>query len=219
MKRKTLALVHTSSTLVPVFERLFKEKKLDVNLVHIEDASLIKDVIADGELTADISHRVMQHLTDAENTAADYIMVTCSSLGPAVDEAHKRLHKPIIRIDQPLADRAVSLGSKIGVVATLMTTLVPTTQLIQRRAVKVSKEIEIVTELCEGAFKALADGDLERHDAEVIHAIKKLTNKVDVVVLAQASMARIVSQFNAKEVRVPVLSSPALAVDYLAHVL
>lgn len=219
MDRKNLVLVHTSSTLVPVFERLCTEKNLNVNLVHIEDPSLIKDVIAQGELTEGTSKRVLGHLTAAEEKQADYIMVTCSSLGPAVEQAQGQLHKPILRVDQPLADHAVQLGTRIGVVATLTTTLVPTTDLIARRAESNGKEIEIVTELCDGAFQAYSDGDYERHDQVVLDAVKRIAKEVDVVVLAQASMARIVSQLNDGEVQVPILSSPSLAVDYLASLL
>lgn len=219
MDRKNLVLVHTSSTLEPVFERLCNEKKLNVNLVHIADPSLIKDVIAEGALTEGTSRRVLGHLTAAEEKKADYIMVTCSSLGPAVEEAQEQLHKPILRVDQPLADQAVKLGSRIGVVATLTTTLVPTTDLIQRRADSMDKQIELVTELCEGAFAAYSAGEYERHDQMVLDAVKRLAQQVDVVVLAQASMARIVSELSEGEVQVPILSSPSLAVDYLASVL
>lgn len=219
MNRKTLALVHTSSTLAPVFDRLFKEKHLDVDLVHIEDASLIRDVIADGEVTADTLQRVLGHLIAAEDTIADYIMVTCSSIGPAVDAAQSRLHKPLLRVDQPLAEEAIKLGTNIGVVATLFTTLTPTADLIRRQAVKVGKEITIVTELCSGAFDAFLEGDLKKHDASVIEAIERLAPSVDVIVLAQASMARVVSELDPESIKIPILSSPTLAVDYLASVL
>ena len=219
MDRKNLVLVHTSSTLEPVFERLCSEKKLNVNLVHIADPSLIKDVIAEGALTEGTSQRVLGHLTAAEEKEADYIMVTCSSLGPAVEEAQERLHKPILRVDQPLADQAVKLGTRIGVVATLTTTLVPTTDLIQRRADAMEKEIEIVTELCDGAFAAYSSGEYDRHDQMVLDAVKRLAKEVEVVVLAQASMARIVSELGEEDVQIPILSSPSLAVDYLASVL
>ncbi|TWU27705.1 aspartate/glutamate racemase family protein [Bythopirellula polymerisocia] len=219
MNRKTLALVHTSSTLAPVFERLCKEKLLDVDLLHIEDASLIRDVIADGELTADTLERVLHHLTTAEDTVADYIMVTCSSIGPAVDAAQSRLHKPVLRVDQPLAEAAVKIGTNIGVIATLSTTLVPTVDLIRRHAVKVGKEVNIVSELCAGAFEAFLADDLESHDAAVMEAIERLAPTVDVIVLAQASMARVMSDFKGDEIKTPILSSPSLAVDYLATVL
>jgi hypothetical protein len=42
---------------------------------------------------------------------------------------------------------------------------------------------------------------------------------VDVIVLAQASMARVVETLPESERRVPILASPPLAIDYLAKIL
>ena len=189
-----------------------------MKLVHFEDSSLIKDVISQGSVSGDICDRVMEHLASADKTDADCIMVTCSSLGPAVDAAKDKFTKPILRVDQPLADRAVALGAKIGVVATLITTLVPTTELIDRSAKKVGKKIEIVTELCDKAFDAFLSGNYQQHDAAVLDAVKRLASQVDVIVLAQASMARIIGNLAPGEIDVPILSSPSLAVDYLADI-
>lgn len=219
MARKTVALVHTSSSLVPVFDQLCKEKNLDVNLVHIEDASLINDVISQGLVSAETANRVLEQIASAEKSAPDCVMVTCSSIGPAVDAAQQKFKTPILRVDQPLADRAVALGSKIGVVATLITTMVPTTELLERSAKKIDKKIELTTELCNEAFTAYANGDYEKHDAAVLDAIKRMAPNVDAIVLAQASMARAVGNLSAEEIGVPILSSPSLAVDYLAKVL
>jgi hypothetical protein len=62
---------------------------------------------------------------------------------------------PVLRVDQPMADKAVQLGKRIGVVATLSTTLNPTSDLVRRRAAVAGKEIELKSVLCEGAFEAL----------------------------------------------------------------
>jgi hypothetical protein len=43
--------------------------------------------------------------------------------------------------------------------------------------------------------------------------------RVDVIVLAQASMARVVQGLPEKDRRVPILSSPRLAVERLAQVI
>ena len=52
MKRKVLGLVHTSATLVPVFQQLCKAILPDVDVFNIADDSLIKDVIARNHLSA-----------------------------------------------------------------------------------------------------------------------------------------------------------------------
>jgi hypothetical protein len=71
---------------------------------------------------------------------------------------------PVLRVDQPMADLAVSKGTRIGVVATLPTTLEPTADLVKRRAQAAGKEIQLTTRLCEGAFDALMGGNPGLHD-------------------------------------------------------
>ena len=219
MKQKTLGLVHTSATLVPVFAQLCKDKLPGVNVFNIADDSLVKGIIASGSLTPVIARRVASYLESAELAGADYIMVTCSSIGPAVEAGAKLIGVPVLRVDQPMADKAVTTGKKIGVVATLRTTLEPTADLISRRADKAGKKIELMSRLCEGAFEAFMSGDAATHDAKVAAALKELSQEVDVIVLAQASMARVVDTLAPADKRVPILASPGIAVDYLATVL
>jgi Asp/Glu/hydantoin racemase len=219
MKRKKLGLVHTSATLVPVFGQLCKERLPNVDVFNIADDSLVKGIREAGSLTAQISRRVASYLESAELAGADYIMVTCSSIGPAVEAGAKLMGVPVLRVDQPMADKAVAAGQKIGVIATLSTTLEPTADLIQRRAAMAGKQIKLTSKLVEDAFEALMAGDGATHDAKVAAALKELSKQVDVIVLAQASMARVVDALAPADKRVPIFASPGIAVDYLATVL
>jgi len=219
MKRKKLGLVHTSATLVPVFAQLCKDKLPDVEVFNIVDDSLVKGIREAGNITPQISQRVLAYLKSAESGGADQIMVTCSSIGPAVEAGAGLTGVPVLRVDQPMADQAVQTGKRIGVIATLSTTLEPTADLIQRRAASAGKPIELTSRLVEGAFEALMAGDGATHDAKVATALKELSQQVEVIVLAQASMARVVDTLAAEEKRVPILASPGIAVDYLATVL
>ena len=82
-----------------------------------------------------------------------------------------------------------------------------------------NREIELTARLCEGAFDALMSGDAAKHDTMVAAALRELSSQVDVIVLAQASMARVVDTLPAADRRVPILASPPLAIDFLATVL
>ena len=219
MSVKTLGLIHTSATLVPVFAELCAKYIPHVKTFNIVDDSLIKNTIACVELTADTSRRVVNYAGSAQDAGADYILFTCSSIGPAVEAAAGLSHVPVLRVDQPMADKAVQSGKKIGVVATLSTTLNPTSDLVRRRALAAGKEIELVPVLCEGAFEALMSGDAATHDQKVGDALKKLSNEVDVILLAQASMARVVDTLSEADKKVPILASPPIAMEYLATVL
>jgi Asp/Glu/hydantoin racemase len=219
MKKKRLGLVHTSATLVPVFAQLCKEKLPNVEVFNIVDDSLVKGIREAGSITPQISERVANYIKSAESAGADQILVTCSSIGPAVEAGAKLVSVPTLRVDQPMADKAVATGKKIGVVATLSTTLEPTADLILRRAAAAGKKIELTSKLCEGAFEALMGGDTAKHDSLVAAALKELSKQVDVIVLAQASMARVVDTLAPADKRVPILASPEIAIDHLATIL
>ena len=79
--------MHTSATLVPVFQTLCSAKLPGVEVFNIADDSLIKDVIARGKLTPKTARRVVEHIASAEAAGADFILVTCSSVGAAVEAA------------------------------------------------------------------------------------------------------------------------------------
>lgn len=219
MKRKTLGLIHTSATLVPIFAQLCKAKLPHVDTFNIVDDSLVRAIGARGSLTADIARRVSGYISSAEAGGADLVLVTCSSIGPAVEAAAPFCAVPVVRVDEPMADRAVQTGRRIGVIATLPTTLNPTADLVRRRAALASRTIELTTRLCEGAFEALMAGDAAKHDTLVAAALRELSTQVDVIVLAQASMARVVDTLSEADRRVPIFASPPLAIDYLATVL
>ena len=219
MKTKSLGLIHTSATLVPVFQQLCAQYLPGVQVFNIVDDSLIKNVISSGELTPATARRVVEYAGSAEAAGAEFIMYTCSSIGAAVETAATLSGVPVLRVDQPMADLAVQTGSRIGVIATLPTTLAPTSDLVRRRAQAAGKTIELTSKLCEGAFEALMSGDTATHDKMVADALKEMSSKVDVIVLAQASMARVVDSLDEKEKTVPILSSPKIAVQHLATIL
>lgn len=219
MSNRKLGLLHTSATLVPIFEQLCKSKLPGVSVFNLVDDSLIKDVIAHGKLRPHTARRVAQHIAAAEDAGADYIMVTCSSIGAAVEASAPLASVPVLRVDQPMADQAIATAKRIGVIATLPTTLEPTADLLRRRAVAAGKSIELTTRLCEGAFDALMSGDPNTHDELVKDALQELASQVDVIALAQASMARVVAGLAENDQCIPILASPPLAVDYLATVL
>jgi len=131
MKDKTLGIIHTSATLVPVFQELCNEYLPGVKVFNIVDDSLIKNVITHGELNAETARRVVNYVGSAETAGADYILVTCSSIGAAVETAAGLTNVPVLRVDQPMADIAIQTGKRIGVIATLPTTLNPTADLVK----------------------------------------------------------------------------------------
>ena len=118
-----------------------------------------------------------------------------------------------------MADKAVTTGNRVGVIATLPSTLEPTVALIKSRPARNGKTVEVISEVVSGAFEAVMSGDGAKHDALVGQALRRLAGKVDVIVLAQASMARVVDGLKPEEKPVPILSSPRPAMENLARLI
>jgi Asp/Glu/hydantoin racemase len=118
-----------------------------------------------------------------------------------------------------MADEAVQRGSRIGVLGTLTTTLEPTAALIRSRASAAGRDVTVDARVAEGAFEALQRGDTSEHDRRVMAVMQELLDRVDVLVLAQASMARVADQLPSDGRRVPILTSPRLGVERLKSVL
>jgi Asp/Glu/hydantoin racemase len=105
-----------------------------------------------------------------------------------------------------MAAEASRIGPRVGVVATVSTTLEPTVRLIRKKAAEHKRDVTVVERIADGAFDALLAGDAARHDDILKSTIVALMDEVDVVVLAQVSMARLVPLLG--PTKVPVLSSP-----------
>jgi Asp/Glu/hydantoin racemase len=212
-----LALIHTVGSLVPVFADLARELAPDVETTDVVDEALLGETVEAGRIQPSTAARLERHVDAALADGADLVLVTCSSVGPAVDEIANRRRVALLRVDEALADRAIELGSRIGVIATLSTTLEPTADLIRRRAIELgrpARSIEIRTRLCEGAFDALKAGRLDEHDRLVRDGLRTILPEVDVVVLAQASMARVAAALSEEEtLGRPILASPRLGLE------
>jgi Asp/Glu/hydantoin racemase len=215
-----LAFVHTVPSLVGLFTDLSKEiLPGEVELLHIADEVLLKVVLAQGGLSPFIFRRVTEHAVAAEEAGASAVQLTCSSISPCAEPARSLVSIPVLKIDEPMVDQALALGERIGVAATAPTTLKPTAALVYERAHNAGKQVTVESILCEGAYKALFSGDAETHDRIVRQYIKDLMSRNDVVILAQASMARVANTIPTAEQAVPILSSPRLAVERLRQML
>ncbi len=215
----TLGLIHNSPVLAPIFNEIAARVIPDVRILHFVDESTIKNTIAAGHLQKATMRQVIRLVGSTFDAGCDIALVTCSSIGRAVDMAAELYEQPVLRVDRPMAEKAVAMGQRIGVVATLSTTLKPTADLIRLVAKEQRKDVEIVEHVCDGAFAAVMAGDGATHDRIVSEALTDAMKGMDVIVLAQASMARVVAALPEGAVAAPVLSSPELGIERVRDVL
>jgi aspartate/glutamate racemase len=209
-----LAFVHTVPSLVPVFDALAAELLPAVGTASVVDETLLADAIRDGRVTDGTRERLALRVAEVASPGVEAVVVTCSSMGSAVDAIGPAVPVRLLRVDEAMADRAVSLGPRIAVLATLRSTLEPTSALVARRAETAGRAVDVDAVLCEGAFEALRAGDAAGHDRRVRDALEATFARADVVVLAQASMARVLEDL---DVPIPVLSSPRLGMERVAE--
>jgi Asp/Glu/hydantoin racemase len=218
---KTLALIHTSMVFLTVetmMQDILAQVLPDVRLINIVDDSLLPDVMASGQISPAVTRRMCAYVVAAEMAGADAALSLCSSLGPTVDVARELVSIPVVKIDDAMTEKAAREADRIGVMATVETTLGPTVDLIEEKAAAMDKRIQVYRSLVKGAFEALMSGDKDQHDAMVSAAAQDLTSKVDMLVLAQASMTRLAPRLQ-QETRLPVLTSPRLGIEYTRRVL
>ena len=209
---KKIVMIHTSPVSLNDLKELVKEKMPDVELVNIIDDSLLEEVKGNGGLTPAIISRMMAYVQTAASLKPDLIFNQCSSVGEAFDIAKKCTDIPTLKIDEAMAEKAVSLGKKIAVIATVASTMKPSCNLVRTKAKEAGKEVEVKEYLVNGALDILMkEKNVEKHNQLVLNEINKACEECDVVVLAQGSMTAILPYL--KETSKPVLTSPEMAID------
>ena len=204
-----VALVYTSTTpeLIDMVEREVRENVgQDAEILSLQDPGILAQVREAGYVTPAPAARLIGMYMDAIGQGADAVLNVCSSVGEVADSvqtAAAYIGVPIVRIDEDMCREAVRLGSRIGVLATLPTTLEPTKGTINRVARAMGRHVTLVDGLIDGAFGL----DQTQFRRLLLDAAGKIIDQVDVIVLAQGSMAYVEKDITAAYGK-PTLSSP-----------
>lgn len=186
-----VGLIYTSTTpeLIGLVEQEVKKQLGDgVEMLSLQDPSILAEIREAGYVTAAPAARLIEMYMKAAEEGVDAMLNLCSSVGEVADCAQdvaRYIGIPIVRVDEEMCREAVRRGKRIGVMATLPTTLTPTKNTILRVAREAGKHVELVDCLVDGAFGL----DQEQFRARLTEAAAGIIDEVDVVVLAQGSMA------------------------------
>jgi len=204
------AIFHTSAATLALFQGLAAKIMPDVEIMHIVEDSMIRDVMKNGGPTPAINARIAGYVQAAERAGCSAFMTACSSIGASVEQCRPLTGMLVTRIDEAMVESAIGQGQRVAVLATVETTLKPTLEFVKRKALEAGKEIEILPTLMSEAFVALLAGDMATHDRIVAAGLREALEKADVVILAQASMARVMESM--EKPAIPVLTSPEAGV-------
>lgn len=214
-----LVFIHTLVPLIDVFNNLTKKVISCVKIINILDEPLLKSINQYGKINSDHVIRLQSHILSAEHIHAAAVLVTCSTLSPAVDLIQPKPNIPVIKIDEAMIEQAVKSGPCIGLIATAFSTIKPTKTMLEIKAKQTGNHIEINIQMVKHALDLLLNGKNQEHDQLVKSTILDLSDRVDVIVLAQASMARVLDVIPTETRKVPILSSPYLALQQIKELI
>lgn len=156
----------------------------------------------------------------------DVVLITCSTMNrsyPQVQNALEPLGVPVIQIDRPMMERAVTHGSRILVVATHGPTVESTQALLTETAQELGCQVAFSGLTVGDAWYRLAEGDVEGHNQVLAQAIKdKLaTEEIGCVVLAQLSMTVLLLSYPdpLAEFGVPIFTSGQCGFEHVRELL
>jgi hypothetical protein len=207
----TLTFLHTSSVHIPTFNRLLAEIDPGIAVRHIVDESFLQEARTAGAITPSLRQKITDTIFNAIHQNTRVLLCTCSTIGGCAEEIGQQTTVPILRVDRPMAEKAVSLGTRILVAATVASTLEPTKELILAAAWRANRRVEIIEVLCESAWIKFEQGDHEGYLQEIAKQHYHTAHLGDVIVLAQASMAAAADL--CADLPLPILSSPRLGLE------
>lgn len=218
MSGRTVAVIHTSPFTIAPLKELLEELVEGVSVVNILDDSVLPQLARNGGDVGEVEGRLLTYARHAEEVGADVILSACSSVGGVASAMREVVSVPVVRIDEAMADAAVRRGPRIGVAATLRTTLAPTLALLRSKAEEAGVQAVFDARVADEAYALLSRGDRAGHDRELSAVLRGVAEANDVVVLAQASMARVLDSLPEDE-RSKFLTSPRLAAQRVASIL
>jgi hypothetical protein len=203
----TIGFLHTAGVHVESFGSLLEDLAPGATATHLVDESLLADARARG-IDPDLRERLESRLRELAGKGAEVIVCTCSTISGAAEETPAGV--PVVRVDRPMAERAVARGGRVAVVAAVESTLAPTRALLEECARVAGTDPVIVEAPCPDAWPLFEAGDQEGYLGRIAEHVRGLAGDASMIILAQASMAPAAGLL--PDLDVPILSSPRAAV-------
>lgn len=204
---KTIGLIHAALISSKAMEPFIKEIIPDVTVAHVVDDTIQNTNFAcePGVIPKINFFKFATYARFLEEAGVDLIMLACSTFNQAVEHARPMISTPMLQIDRPMMDLALGHGRRIGLLATVPTTIPASERLLRTAAAEKGVDVRITTALCAEAFAAIKAGNAELHNNLLLAQIDRMSDNVDAIVLAQVSMSALEPMLT--DTRVPVYNS------------
>jgi hypothetical protein len=207
----TVTLVHAVLPALAPMQAALTEGIPGVRIRHMLDEGLSSEAERRGRVDEVCIGRMLTLLGLAVDAGTDAVLLTCTAYSTMLPRARAAWPAtPFLAVDQMMVETAVARAQRIGVLATFISGLEQQTLMLNAEAQRQGRTIEIVPSLHPAAFDAVRAGNTAEHDRIVLEALPALAESAEIVLLAQASMSRVMDRVPEKY-RDRVLSSPHLA--------
>ncbi|MFC6335388.1 Asp/Glu racemase [Pseudomonas sp. CCM 7891] len=183
-----ITCLHTAESNIAVFDAAAAALGIGPQVLHhVVRPDLLAATEHAGTLTAGIAEETRRVLV-ALAQHGDAVVLTCSTLGPAVERAGTHTRVPILRADEALALAAVQAGGKVVVLCAVQTTLEPTSRLFFQAAQHAGASVEVL--MVPDAWAMFKAGNMDGYLATIAQAAERAyVAGASIVALGQASMS------------------------------
>jgi aspartate/glutamate racemase len=204
---KTLGIIHASHITIDAMKPYIQKYLDGITIMHLCDDTIQRDNLSAevGTIPKVNYYKFAQYAHNLEEANVDAILLACSTFNYAAELARPLINTPILQIDRPMMEKAVQTGKKIGLLATLPSTVPSSRRLLEIAASEAKKEITIEVSLQSEAFAEYSKGNIGRHNQMLLESVNQLSNKVDCIVMAQLSMSALAPYLG--NTKVPVYNS------------
>lgn len=204
-----IGFLHTADVHVESFRQLVRDVAPGCGDLHRVDSELLEDARRHG-VDDGVRARLRKFLHELAADGSGVVVCTCSTLAADAERMSSEIGVPVLRVDRPMAEAAVAGGGRVAIVVAVESTLRPTLDLLRDSADAAGVHVDLIEAPCLDAWSLFESGHHDGCVARIAAHAREFAAGVDVIVLAQASMAPAAALL--KDLAIPVLSSPRPAV-------
>lgn len=204
-----LPFLHTAEVHVANFTGVVRRLEATAAIRHAVCVDLLAQALADGGVSERTLRGTQAEVQRLVAEGARVVLCTCSTLGSAAEATPDVAGARVLRVDRPMAERAVALGRRILLVAATQTGL-STAKALLRESARERPAPPVAELLCGEAWRLFEAGDHAGYAEALAREVERHARAHDVVMLAQASMAPAAALVRRSDVEL--LTSPDLGV-------
>ncbi len=214
---KRIALIHATVVSMDPTETAFFYLWPEAETFQLLDSNLSTHRAKAGELTDDLSERIVGMAEYAAERGVDGVLYCCSAVGPAIEAAADASSIPVLKPNEAMFESALNVGGNLVMLVTFKDSIGSMEHEFAEIKAARGSNATLCSLLVEGARDAIDRGDAKTHNRLIAEAAKKVGD-CNAVLLAHFSMDRARAAV-ADIIDVPVLSPPSESVTHLSKTL